>query len=80
LVFQVQELLGPDGAARDQQGLVTSGDGQGVDYAGVNAGHFLGAGFSLGHRHPGGDVDEQLASVIDEPDRPDPFGVIGVVA
>ena len=56
LVFQVQELLGPDGAARDKQGLVTSGDGQGVDDSGVDAGHFLGDRSGLGHRHPGGHV------------------------
>jgi hypothetical protein len=57
----------------------SGGDGQGVDDAGVDPGHLLWNRFSPGHRHPGGDVQEQLPGLLCKPHGSDQFGVIGVV-
>jgi hypothetical protein len=79
LVLQVQELLGPDSPARDEESLLISGYGQGMDDAGVDPGHLPGPQLSLGHRYPGGDVDEQLPGLVCEPDCSDQLWVIRVV-
>ncbi len=62
-VLEVQELLGPRRPARDEESLAPTGHGQWVDDPGVHAGYEAGGGLCRDHRHPGCEVQEELAGL-----------------
>jgi hypothetical protein len=75
----MQELLGPSCPARDEQGSVPAGHSEGVDDPRVHPGHESGADLHRGHRHPGGEVQEELAGLADKAHTPHELGVVEVV-
>lgn len=64
-VGQVQTLLGPDGPARDEQGLVRSHRRVGMDDAQIHPSHPGGVGAVVLDRDLGSDVEDE-ASGVDE--------------
>jgi hypothetical protein len=50
-----------------------------VDDPGVDASHESGADLHRGHRHPGGEVQEELAGLADKAHARHELGVVGVV-
>ena len=75
----MQELLGPACPTRDEQGSVPAGHSEGVDDPGVHAGHKAGGELHRGHRHPGGEVQEELVGLATKPHAAHGLWVVGLV-
>jgi len=75
----VQELLGPRCPPRYEESLFSTGDSQWVDDPGVDTGYEPRGGLNWEDRHPGGDVQEELAGLGEETYAADETWVIGVV-